>query len=71
MKEYRKVKVSVDEDIDMLMRPKDSINLAAMYLKYVKEKIKIPLDRRGRHHRSVTWAEAAVSYCGLFWSNPG
>ena len=63
MKEYHKKDVSDDQAIAMLMRPGDSINLAAMYLKYVKETIKIP-NPRGMTQRDITWAEAAVAYCG-------
>ncbi|NJP91628.1 hypothetical protein HCN51_19555, partial [Nonomuraea sp. FMUSA5-5] len=64
IKKYQGKTINTDTAIATLLNPTESIHLAAMWLKYVKETVKIPLGSRDNARRDITWAEAGVAYCG-------
>ncbi|MGN9779839.1 RHS repeat-associated core domain-containing protein [Nonomuraea sp. ZG12] len=46
----------------LLLNPETSIEVAAMYMRYLKDTISIPTHPHSS--RSLTWAEVGVAYCG-------
>ncbi|MEU7855206.1 LamG-like jellyroll fold domain-containing protein [Nonomuraea sp. NPDC049141] len=52
--------------VALLIKPKYAIDIAAMYLMYLKDNIKVKTtsDEGGYQTRGISWAEAAVAYCG-------
>jgi RHS repeat-associated protein len=66
MEHFKLGNPGVEAIVDKLLTPKGSFDYAAMYLRYLKDTIKVrsTADGGGYYERSISWEEAGVAYCG-------